>query len=201
MRIERLWVDVTAQVGSTWGAHFTSLELQHGLDINSRSHIWLLHYLFLPIINSQLEFFIQAWNQLRLQIRDGPNRSPADMFGFDMLVHGIRGHQLIDDINLSPDELEVYGIDWEALRDDRLLSSRQENNPHYEDGSSWLQVGPPANMNEVTVEIPIGPLSVDQAHYLDSQLALLSEDMSDSGILIRWNTALAICCSLHPNDF
>ncbi|KAG6806455.1 hypothetical protein H0H92_011282, partial [Tricholoma furcatifolium] len=83
VRIERLWVDVTAQVGSTWADIFTTLELQHGLDINNVHHIWLLHHLFLSTINQQLEFFVQSWNQHRIQIRNGPNRSPADMFGFD----------------------------------------------------------------------------------------------------------------------
>lgn len=97
VRIERLWVDVTAQVGATWSDHFTILELHHGLDINNVNHIWLLHYLFLPTINDQLTFFMGAWNEHRIQIRNGPNRSPADLFGFDMLVHGARGHALVDE--------------------------------------------------------------------------------------------------------
>ena len=35
MRIERLWVEVTVQVGSTWADHFSRLELHRGLDINN----------------------------------------------------------------------------------------------------------------------------------------------------------------------
>lgn len=94
VRIERLWVDVTAQVGASWAEAFTQLELHHGLDINNTHHIWLLHLLFLPAINQQLTFFAESWNQHRIQIRNGPNHSPADLFSFDMLVHGIQGSQL-----------------------------------------------------------------------------------------------------------
>ncbi|KAJ7938562.1 hypothetical protein B0H13DRAFT_2301598 [Mycena leptocephala] len=111
VRIERLWVDITAQLGATWAECFTILELCHGLDINNTSHIWLLHFLFLATINSQLAFFAQSWNQHRIQIRHGPNRSPADMFVFDMLVDGIQGNQLPEEELLSEEELEVSGID------------------------------------------------------------------------------------------
>jgi hypothetical protein len=106
VRIERLWVDVTAQVGAFWADIFTELELRYGLDINNIHHIWLLHHLFLRLINQQLTFFAESWNQHRIQIRDGPNRSPADMFGFDMLVHGVRGDQLPDE-DLTEEELEM----------------------------------------------------------------------------------------------
>src|SRR6202050_19966 len=104
------------------------LELRHGLDINNIHDIWLLHHLFLHLINQQLAFFAESWNHHRIQIRDGPNRSPADMFGFDMLVHGVRGDQLPDK-DLSEEELEVYGVDWEGLHDEWLLNSQQANNP------------------------------------------------------------------------
>src|SRR5437016_4669654 len=65
VRIERLWVDVTAQVGATWANLFTILELRHGLNINNSNHIWLLHFLFLPTINQDLTFFAESWNHHR----------------------------------------------------------------------------------------------------------------------------------------
>ena len=78
--IERLWVDITAQVGASWAEAFTNLEMNFGLDINNIHHIWLLHHLFLQSLNDQLSFFAESWNQHCMQIRDGSNRSPADMF-------------------------------------------------------------------------------------------------------------------------
>ncbi|KAJ7456996.1 hypothetical protein FB451DRAFT_1341984 [Mycena latifolia] len=154
VRIERLWADVTAQIGATWADLFTVLEIRHGLDINNVYHIWLLHYLFLRQINNQLRFFMEAWNQHQIQIRDGPNRSPVDMFGFNMIVHGVRGTNILPEEQMSADELEVYGVDWEALHDDNLLESRQENNPPDEGSTSWIgRQGPPERLNELAFPV------------------------------------------------
>ena len=62
---------------------------------------------------STAHFFAKSWNQHQIQIWDDPSRSPADMFGFDMLVHGVCGDQLPED-ELHQEELEVYGVDWEG---------------------------------------------------------------------------------------
>jgi hypothetical protein len=173
---------------------FSQLELQHGLDINNLYHIWLLHHLFLPLINQQLAFFAEAWNQHRIQIRDGPNRSPADMFGFDMFVHGVRGDQLPVEEAMTEEELEVYGIDWEGLYDDHLLCSQRENNSVAEGWTSWIgHMGPPDHLNEVSVDPPPGPLSPHQVDSLNHALQPLVERMenpSDGDIIILWTMAL-----------
>ncbi|KAJ7705834.1 hypothetical protein B0H14DRAFT_3099686 [Mycena olivaceomarginata] len=148
VRIERLWVDVTAQVGATWAEHFTALEIRYGLDINNVAHIWLLHFLFLGTINTQLAFFAEAWNQHRIQIRNSTNRSPTDMFVFDMYVNGVRGDRLPpEEENLNEEELEVYGIDWQGLRDNGVLQSQAQNNSMGEGSSSWVgRTGPPPDL-------------------------------------------------------
>jgi hypothetical protein len=58
------------------------------------------------------------------------------MFGFDMLVCGVRGNQLPTE-ELNEEELEVYGVDWEDLQDDQLLQSQRDNNPQQEGWKSW----------------------------------------------------------------
>lgn len=186
IRIERLWVDVTAQVGAFWAEIFTQLELRFGLDINNVHHIWLLHYLFLSSINQQLTFFAESWNQHRIQIRDGPNRSPADLFGFDMFVHGVRGDQLPLDV-LSEEELEVYGVDWEGLRDERLLQSRGTNNPGHEGATSWIgRVGPPDHLNKVMLQPPSGSLSDAEVGRLDEALLGLPQSPDEADIITLW---------------
>jgi hypothetical protein len=200
IRIERLWVDVTAQVGAFWADIFTQLQLQHGLDANNIYHIWLLHHLFLHIINQQLAFFAEAWNQHRIQIRNGPNRSPADLFGFDMFVHGVRGHRLSDedDAGLGEAEMEIYGVDWEALRDDHLLHSQRENNPSDEGWSSWVgHVGPPENLNEVSVSPPSGFLQEHKVDALDHILCPWRDSPDESDIISLWVTALNYCQTLR----
>lgn len=201
VRIECLWVDVTAQVGATWADIFVMLELHHGLDINNVNHIWLFHHLFLSTINSVLAFFAQSWNKHRIQIRRGPNRSPADMFGFDMLVHGVRGDPLPND-NLEDEELEVYGIDWEALRDDRLLQSQQANNASTEGSTSWInQAGPPEHLNEVQVDSPGAPLHQEEIQYIDDAVLGFIELSDNNSVAQMWIISLSIAQDIRPDLF
>ncbi|KAK7016898.1 hypothetical protein R3P38DRAFT_2785355 [Favolaschia claudopus] len=199
--------DVTAQIGATWANVFILLELHHGLDINNVSHIWLLHYLFLTQINQQLEFFMDSWNQHQIQVRDGPNRSPADMFGFDMLVHGVRGTNVNaaqDEEHMSDAELEVYGVDWEGFQDDVLLDSRQENNAANEGSSSWIgRVGPPPaeQLNEVLVEPPTGPFSPEEMDDLAASLGHLADAVEDNEVANLWTEALILARQMHPELF
>ncbi|KAL5537303.1 hypothetical protein ACEPAF_1126 [Sanghuangporus sanghuang] len=106
IRIERLWVDVTMQVGSKWAAGFRRLEQDGGLSIENPNHIWLLHQLFLPVANSDLDAFVNAWNHHTMRIRGGPNRTPLDMFFFDMVALGERGDVLPESIS-SPVESDT----------------------------------------------------------------------------------------------
>jgi hypothetical protein len=203
VRIERLWVDVTAQVGATWADHFVMLELSFGLNINNANHIWLLHHLFLPVINSILSFFAQSWNEHKIDIRDGPNRSPADMFGFDMLVHGIRGDALPND-DISQDELEVFGVDWEALRDENLLQSQRDNNDPLEQPDTWLgRVGPPPNLNEVLVNAPQAeaPFTLMEIQSIDNAVSSWIGSGDDHSITQTWIHGLATAWNLRPGLF
>ncbi len=119
VRIERLWVDVTAQVGATWADHFTTLEMHHGLDIINLSA---------GPLTRNVHFYVL--------VESAPNAdsrwAKSLTCGYDMFVRGIRGTQLplastatVDD--MTDEELEVYGVDWEALRDDRVLQSQRSD--------------------------------------------------------------------------
>jgi hypothetical protein len=199
VRIERLWGDVTTQIGASWADAFTDLELHHGLDINNQNHIWLLHILFLPILNSQLGFFIQGWNSHRIQIRGGPNRSPEDMFGFDMITNGIRGDFISD--SLSDEELEVYGIDWGAYRDEQVLRSVRENATD-EPASSWVgQVGPPPHLNEVPLYPPAGPAVAGTEQFVQRVAAVSVVQGGEVTIPLVWSQALAVAHSSYGNVF
>ncbi|KAF8157372.1 hypothetical protein K438DRAFT_1621161 [Mycena galopus ATCC 62051] len=204
VRIERLWVDITAQIGATWADMFILLEIHHGLNINNANHIWLLHYLFLDQINHQLRFFMEAWNQHQIHIRDGPNRSPADMFGFDMFVHGVRGTNPNHEEPVSDAELEVYGVDWEALHEDSLLESRQDNNPSNEGSTSWIGRNgppPPEQLNEVVVDPPTGPFSSLELHTMTAMIGHLAGAVDDAAVANLWTEALIIARQMHPDLF
>lgn len=61
-RIERLWVEVGHYFCREWRAFFTRLERLHGLDRTNPHHLWLLHTLFLSLINVDCRAFQEAWN-------------------------------------------------------------------------------------------------------------------------------------------
>lgn len=215
---------------ATWKDHFLRLELRFGLDINNSNHIWLLHRLYLPIINAQLNFFAESWNQHRLQIHDGPNRSPADMFGFDMFVCGIRGYRLppepgnaessnsylpthelttlppnglqSDIDNLSLDELEVFGVDWEGLEDNTLLESLGTNGGNNEEATSWIgRVGPPENLGGVELEAPDAPLSPAELQALEQAVQPWVGRVDDTSIDNLWIHSLAFARNLYGHIF
>ncbi|KAJ7137390.1 hypothetical protein C8R43DRAFT_1097897 [Mycena crocata] len=203
VRIERLWVDVTAQVGAAWADRFILLELRYGLDINSIAHIWLLHFLFLATINSELAFFAESWNQHRIQIRNGPNRSPTDMFVFDMFVNGVRGDRLPEqEEGLGDSELELYGIDWQGLRDEAVLDSQRQNNSMAEGSTSWVgRVGPPPDLSEVVVQPPAGTLSEHELLDLNNAFSNLLGSADEDDIISLWTNALAYVRVLYPDAF
>ena len=90
-RIERLWVDVKAQLTGKWADFFASLEIYGNLDAANANHIWLLQYLFLTDLNQELQSFVNTWNLHSLRRRGERTRSPYDRFNFDMHVCGLRG--------------------------------------------------------------------------------------------------------------
>ncbi|KAJ7585510.1 hypothetical protein C8J56DRAFT_1004806 [Mycena floridula] len=129
--IKRLWADVTNQVGHIWSDLFYLLELRHGLDINNHNHIWLLQHLFLPTINNYLSLFTKGWNNHTISIVQAPK------------------------LHLTDEELEVYGLDWDALGDTNIRDSQAANNPQSEDSTSWFgRTGPPPNLSKVHVNAP-----------------------------------------------
>ncbi|KAH9830557.1 uncharacterized protein C8Q71DRAFT_885632 [Rhodofomes roseus] len=197
--VSRLWVDVTAQVTSKWATFFTDLELQHVLNINNMDHIHLLHFLFLPMINAEVVGFASGWNHHTIS---GINRTPSDLFGWDMYVHGVRGGQLASDSErpLSEQELEDYGVDFEGLADNALLESHEANNPEVEDVSSFLgRIPPPNRLNTITVDTddldwPRETIQVIQ------QLRDRVHGQADDGTLIGlWTASLVLMSTYFVN--
>jgi hypothetical protein len=186
IRIERLWVDVTSQFGAKWADLFRHLEIDHGLDVNNHNHLWLLHYLFLPDINADACFFAESWNKHKIQSRGQASRSPEDMWYFDQIALGVRG----DDV--SSEELELYGVDWEGLRDDQLMDSHFTNDDvsHSVEWTPWAgRSGPPPQLSNVPVEPPVvNGIDIDGLYgYIQPYLGHHDRD----SLLRRWSLGLA----------
>jgi hypothetical protein len=117
-----------------------------------------------------------------------------------MIVHGVRGHQLPEE--LSNEELEVYGIDWEALHEERILQSQRSNNSASEGGSSWIgQSGPPEHLNEVSVNPPSTVLEPPELSVLHDALLPWLDSPDDADIIALWTNALGLVRVTHNNLF
>ncbi|KAI0695883.1 hypothetical protein BC835DRAFT_1272714, partial [Cytidiella melzeri] len=105
-RIERLWVEVGSQFARRWRAFFSRLERLHHLKIKDPQHMWLLHFLFLDMINSDCDQFCADWNAKPL-FGIASHRSPNDLRFIGQTEHGV----YIDNLTgVHPDIIaEYYG--------------------------------------------------------------------------------------------
>ncbi|PPQ79285.1 hypothetical protein CVT26_001058 [Gymnopilus dilepis] len=87
-RIERMWGNIGAFFARDWRAFFLRLERRHLLDRRNRSHIWLLHYLFLDQINDDCDTFVMTWNNHPIGGK-GKDMTPNQIEFDGMLAHGI----------------------------------------------------------------------------------------------------------------
>lgn len=103
---------------------------------------------------------------------------------------------------LNDEEIEVYGVDWEGLRDDQLLQSQRLNNAPAEGAASWIgRVGPPNDLSQVTVDAPDGPLSAQEIHLLQTVLHQWMGSGEEADIIHLWNHGLAYARAIYPHLF
>ncbi|KAJ7900444.1 hypothetical protein B0H13DRAFT_1622444 [Mycena leptocephala] len=105
-RIERLWVEVGTQFARRWRAFFTRLGRLHGLDRKNPGHLWLLHHLFLDMINEDCEEFRREWNLHPISGRTTNDQSPADMRFLAQTTEGVYKNDPLDGIH--PDAINRY---------------------------------------------------------------------------------------------
>ena len=157
------------------------------LDVDSSSHIWLLHHLFLGPLNDDLDEWVQTWNHHTMQLKNGYNQSPVEMFMFGILERKAPG--IAERIVAEEDEVadvESFGIDWEGL---------DHHQAH--DLPSLKRNGMPEKMNEVCCDPPDCPLRRDEVVSMDQILAaefdLTTHSMETRKLI--WQRALEIACS------
>ena len=61
-RIERLWRDVYQSISASYVSVFNELENDGALNIENKTDLFALHYIFVPRINESLCAFQEAWN-------------------------------------------------------------------------------------------------------------------------------------------
>ena len=145
-----------------WKPFFERLEARHGLRVDSAAHIWLLHHLFLESLNNNIQEWAGHWNAHGMHLKREQDNVPRDMF-----ILGMRRHVEDDTIGRQEEDvqdMEDYGIDWEAADDKQLVCQLQEQAENPFDGYAL------DTLNEVPCKPPECPLTRDQVNALDSML-------------------------------
>ncbi|KAI0640815.1 hypothetical protein C8Q79DRAFT_920882 [Trametes meyenii] len=198
IRIERLWVDVTSGFGNKWKEFFRLLEASHGLQVDNDAHIWLLHHLFLDIINADAAQWAATWNQHVVSRRSERHLTPAQMYIRGIAQHGQRGIQPPEDPGgqeseiTNDEDFADYGIDWDELEHTRIRTHHHENNPDDGDGTNPFVTNDPEHLSHVEVPDFRCPFTAEQVVQFDLQLAQLScyRRKSIQECLELWITAL-----------
>ena len=112
-RIKRLWRDVFCNVCHIFYYTFQTMEQFGIFQPGNRTHMFILHYVFLPRINKAIESFVHAWNHHPM--RTERNWSPIQMWTNGMVDIRNRGRTgAISLVNEQVDDLEWYGYDPDA---------------------------------------------------------------------------------------
>ncbi|KAJ7575937.1 hypothetical protein C8J56DRAFT_1062802 [Mycena floridula] len=119
------------------------------------------------------------------------------MFVFDMLALGVRGHAL----ELDAEELESFGIDWEAFNIESVRRHQQTHISPTESSSSWTNPGPPPVLNTVTVDPPETVLDVEAIPGLDDFVHEWVGSTDITAVASAWVNGLAYARLHYPNDF
>lgn len=91
---------------------------------------------------------------------------------------------MFEEEELNDDELQDYGVDWEALQDEVIVASHAANN---REPATWMgRTGPPENLSEVIVEDVGSALSADQAELLYRHIEPLLEQADQASLEERW---------------
>lgn len=173
IRIERLWLDITHRFGAKWKLFFEILEAHDGLDVNADTHLWLLHHLFLEAINTDIEQWIETWNNHTLSRRGQPHQSPCQMYLYGMIENSVCGIQVEED----PDDIDsdVYGIDWEDIDHRNVREHHNLHNPPIpnDEYENPFMVQQPTRLSHIPVPDPNCPFTPEQIALFDLQMSAL----------------------------
>ncbi|KAF9078222.1 hypothetical protein BDP27DRAFT_1379294 [Rhodocollybia butyracea] len=180
IRIERLWVDLTSGFGKKWKLFFRLLEVHHGLNVENEIHIWLLHFLFLPRINADVDIWVSTWNH------------------HGMMEQGFRGvfasvASATEEENDNEEHHAEYGIDWDELDRANIRNHHHEHNQADigRESTNVFDIGTPEDLSHVEVPLTSCPLTAEGVQMLTSHLEQLAfYSLHDEISLVNlWNAA------------
>ncbi|KAI1787486.1 hypothetical protein LXA43DRAFT_1167363 [Ganoderma leucocontextum] len=177
IRIERIWVDVTIGFGKKWKDFFYELETVCGLNVENNGHLWLLHHLFLPIINRDAYSWRATWNEHVIARRGERHLSPRQMFVQGTVQLGARTLFEVEEEQggnagrVDDADYMDYGVDWEDLDEARIRDHHNSNNLYDGDSENPFLSNPPTHFSHVEVPRIPCPLEPEQLTWLNYQLS------------------------------
>lgn len=110
-RVERMWRDVYRCVCCSFHEVFYLLEAQELLDPDNECDLFVLHSVFLRVINHHLNTFVRAWNHHPL--RTERNWSPHKIWINGMIDPERRYQTAVKDVvdGFIPQSVEEFGVD------------------------------------------------------------------------------------------
>ena len=167
-RIERLWREVNRVVVSRFLNLFLFLESRGAFDPNNESHLYALHFVFLPLINAALCELSRQWN----------------------------GHPVTTESNYSPRQLWTQGM--LQLRSSELSSVRdviEGENVNLEEFGIEEEGPVPLIEESETVAVPESPIQLSDAEELLLRQELSAVPPDENGIM-AYLTAVGVLARL-----
>ncbi|XP_052219956.1 uncharacterized protein LOC127837146 [Dreissena polymorpha] len=148
-RIERLWRDVFTKVLDTFYKLFHYMEERQLLNVNDKTHRWVLQYVFVPIIDRALRQWMETHNTHK--IRTENNRTP-NMMWFQSLVQGdSQRYTSVRNIEQPPNEAVSDAIrDLQLSEDDTTYLVPRDPCPLSQHNFQQLQTTIAINRNSTS---------------------------------------------------
>ncbi|KNZ77035.1 hypothetical protein J132_07756 [Termitomyces sp. J132] len=189
--IECLWVDITHGTGKKWKNLLCHLKIHDRLDADNNAHIWLLHYLFLNAINTDLEVWAEVWNYLVLAHQNEHYCSSSDMFAFGMQKNGLQELHLNETID---ENLEGFGINWNDIDNTQIRNHYDAHNANDGNAANPFLYPPPDHLSHTEVLDPQCPFTTEQLALFEPCIAELPifnmQDMQSQQLF--WIDSLSI---------
>ena len=151
--IERLWREVNCIVCSRFVNIFAYLE-SFILDVNNELHLFVLHFVYIPLINHALQELKESWNN----------------------------HALSTERNLSPMQVWVQGMITTQNSNYSAVRSVQDNLQINWNDYGIDEVGPAADVeSNYSVAVPETAVNLENEHF--QQIQVLAREIKEAGDL------------------
>lgn len=183
-------MDVTANFGGKWHAFFEQLGVHDGLNPNKDGHIWLLHFLFLHLINEDASQWVSTWNNHAMRVATptgSTTRTPAALYTQGIIQHGQRSIATQEDPAYLEDP-DNYGVDWQDI-------------PAHQAADAFVVEAPP-HLAYVEVVDPQCPFQYeDQIRNLEQRISTVPEcsGRNIASLCLHWIYGLDIAKDILSN--